>query len=189
MPKNFYIADLHFGHRNILAFDNRPFDSIEQNDAELIKRWNRVVQGNDHVYVVGDFAMRNERPVSEYTKKLKGHIHLIRGNHDKRSAQYEDAFESVHDVLKIKDAVYGNTRDVFLCHYWMPFVAGQYHGLYMLHGHTHNTKESVLEEEMKQKIRDNGIRCEAYNVGCMWQDYYPQTLEQVIGRQEREVVM
>ena len=188
MSKNYYIADTHFGHRNVLIFDNRPFESIEQMDMEIIKRWNSVVTKEDHVYILGDFAMRNERDVADYTQKLNGHLHLIWGNHDKRGNEhYRECFESADDMLKINDTVYGYTRQVCLCHYWIPFVANQRHGLYMLHGHTHVTKEHTLEEEMKQKIRDNGIRCEAYNVGCMFQDYCPQTLEQIIERQPRKV--
>lgn len=27
---NFYIADMHFGHKNVIRYDNRPFDSIEE---------------------------------------------------------------------------------------------------------------------------------------------------------------
>ena len=45
-------------------------------------------------------------------------------------------------------------------------------------------KEQQLEEQLKTKIRQNYKLHRAYNVGCMWQDYYPQTLEQIIARQK-----
>lgn len=43
MAKKFYISDWHFGHKGVLAFDNRPFKSIEEMNNELIRRWNSVV--------------------------------------------------------------------------------------------------------------------------------------------------
>jgi hypothetical protein len=58
---------------------------------------------------------------------------------------------------------------------------------FMLHGHTHKTEESVMEERIKEDIRRSGLRCEAYNVGAMWQDYEPQTFEEIIVRQERKI--
>ena len=37
---NLYISDIHFGHRNVLQFDHRPFREISEMDAALIKLWN-----------------------------------------------------------------------------------------------------------------------------------------------------
>ena len=103
----------------------------------------------------------------------------------KRAEEYENCFETVYDLLMKKDLFHGEPRLVFLCHYWVPFAPQQRYGAFVLHGHTHASKEARLEEEMKAKIRQNEIRCEAYNVGCMHQDYFPQTLEQIVARQER----
>ena len=33
---NFYIADMHLGHKNVLKFDNRPFLSVSEMDKVLI---------------------------------------------------------------------------------------------------------------------------------------------------------
>ena len=50
MGKVFFTGDLHFGHENVIAFDDRPFKSVEEMDAELIKRWNAKVGKDDLVY-------------------------------------------------------------------------------------------------------------------------------------------
>lgn len=185
MSRNLYIADLHLGHQNCIGFDGRPFSSIDEHDKALVTNWNAVVMPDDHVYVVGDFAYRNEKPVSYYTSRLHGHIHLIRGNHDKRSTEYESCFESVDDILKIGDMLHGSPVEVIMCHYWIPFLPELRRGAYMLHGHTHKGgKEQHLEEQLKAMKRQNYKLHRAYNIGCMWQDYYPQTLEQIVARQK-----
>ena len=33
---NYYIADTHFGHENVLKFDKRPFRSVDEMDEVLI---------------------------------------------------------------------------------------------------------------------------------------------------------
>lgn len=56
MSKIFYIADTHFGHANILRFDQRPFKDLEEMHDVLIDNWNRVVASADWVYILGDFC-------------------------------------------------------------------------------------------------------------------------------------
>lgn len=56
--KVFFTGDLHFGHENVLKFDNRPFTTVEEMDAELIRRWNNKVSNEDLVYVLGDMIWR-----------------------------------------------------------------------------------------------------------------------------------
>lgn len=51
--KQFYISDWHYGHANVIAFDNRPFKSLLEMDEALVDRWNAVVSPGDIVYVLG----------------------------------------------------------------------------------------------------------------------------------------
>ena len=84
MSKIFFTGDLHFGHENVIAFDNRPFESVEEMDAELIRRWNDKVGKDDFTYVLGDmiWKTRNDNAPS-IIKSLNGQIILIKGNHDR----------------------------------------------------------------------------------------------------------
>lgn len=50
----FYIADWHYNHSNILAYDNRPFTTVEEMNTALADRWNAAVTPADTVYVLGD---------------------------------------------------------------------------------------------------------------------------------------
>lgn len=38
---DFITSDTHFGHARIIELASRPFASVEEMDAELIRRWNR----------------------------------------------------------------------------------------------------------------------------------------------------
>lgn len=59
---NLYIGDLHFGHENVIRFDDRPFANVREMDSAMIRLWNQRVAKEDDVYILGDFAFRNEHP-------------------------------------------------------------------------------------------------------------------------------
>ena len=52
----FVTSDLHFGHANVIKFDNRPFQNVEEMDRALIALWNETVSKRDTVYILGDFS-------------------------------------------------------------------------------------------------------------------------------------
>ena len=100
--KVYFIADLHFGHRKIIGFDNRPWDSLQSMEAEMIRRWNERVTDRDHVFIVGDFcAFSSMSHAAAILRRLKGHKHLIRGNHDLREPVFDSFFEDVSDYRQI----------------------------------------------------------------------------------------
>lgn len=100
MGEIFFTGDLHFGHANVIAFDNRPFESVEEMDAELIRRWNNKVGKGDLTYVLGDMiwkARNDDAP--ELIKSLNGQIILIKGNHDRflHNAKAKAALAGIKD--------------------------------------------------------------------------------------------
>lgn len=44
---NLYTGDLHFGHKNVIQFDHRPFSNVEEMDAFIMQCWNKRVQPDD----------------------------------------------------------------------------------------------------------------------------------------------
>ena len=107
-PKIFFIGDMHFMHRNIIKYCNRPFSDIEDMTEKLIKNWNSVVENNDIVYVVGDFALCGKQKIIEICQCLNGRKRLILGNHDQASVNtYREAgFEFVYNHPIIIDDFY-----------------------------------------------------------------------------------
>ena len=83
--KRYVIADLHFGHENIIKYENRPFDNAAMMDLSLIQLWNGAVENEDLVYVLGDFTLsRKKEVIGNLVKRLAGRKVLIMGNHDTR---------------------------------------------------------------------------------------------------------
>jgi len=83
MPKTFLIADTHFGSDALRLYENRPFEDTQTMDEAIIARWNETVAPEDIVYHLGDFGAEGRE--KEILSRLKGHIRLVKGNHDHRS--------------------------------------------------------------------------------------------------------
>ena len=169
---NYYIADTHFGHANIIKLSNRPFTSVEEMDGTIIKNWNSRVTNSDDVYILGDFAYKGEEPV-KYLKQLNGHKHLILGNHDGkiRKAQhiYSRYFDEIVDLRTVND----NGTQIVCFHYPMVEWNGYYRDTLHFYGHLHNTVHNeTTQYAMKMK--------NAYNVGADILGYTPRTLEEII---------
>lgn len=81
---NYFIADLHLGHKNCLRFDNRPFKTIEEQDNYVIENWNKKITVNDDVYILGDFSWYDDNKTIDIFSNLNGKLHLIKGNHDSK---------------------------------------------------------------------------------------------------------
>lgn len=175
---NFYIADTHFGHSNIIRFDNRPFSNINEMDEILIKNWNKVVSDGDIVYILGDFSWYKEPETLDILKSLNGNKFLIRGNHDRISPKILKQFVKVCDYLEVND----KGRRVIISHYPMMSWNGQFRDSVHLYGHVHNTKQWEVCEKCKQESLRNEIPTQMYNVGCMmpYMDFTPRTLDEIL---------
>ena len=184
LSKIYFTSDLHFGHENVIRFDDRPFASVEEMDAELIRRWNAKVDRGDLVYVLGDMIWKTKNDDAlNIIKSLNGQIILIKGNHDRflNNAKAKNALAAVKDYddicVTLED---GTTRRCVLSHYFIPMYNGhRYQGIH-LHGHSHFTDEADFEIDLAEQLNNQGIRNEIYNVGCMYWNYEPVTLDEIL---------
>lgn len=77
----YFCSDLHFFHTKVIEFDNRPYETVEEMNQDLINRWNETVKENDTVYILGDTFMHATLEQAESVlKQLKGELHYIYGN-------------------------------------------------------------------------------------------------------------
>lgn len=143
----FFTADHHFGHSNILKYEDESrrnayggrFQSVERMDEYLIEQWNATVGPDDLVYCLGDLSFK-QAVLENVLPRLRGEKILVVGNHDpyfKRltcamprmhKEAREDAlragFSAVHLQLDIEIEGIGQVR---LSHfpYWPSNVEGE----------------------------------------------------------------
>lgn len=103
---NYFTADTHFYHKNVIEYCNRPFRSIEQMNKTIIDNINERVTKEDSLWILGDFTMmgKNNRDALEsIVSKINGHKHLVLGNHDRlKPFDYcEIGFDSVHTWMQL----------------------------------------------------------------------------------------
>lgn len=185
-----FIADTHFGHKNSLAFDNRPFSSVDEHDTAIIGNWNRVVDVSDHTYILGDISYHNVTKTIEILKELNGMKTLIIGNHCQKflkNKQFRDCFvETVH----YKELDIDNGKKLVLCHYPIVAFNGQFRGNIHLYGHVHNSQQwSMVEHFKRMQEEERGKEtCRMYNCGVMmdYMGYTPRTLEEILKACEGE---
>lgn len=177
---NLYLADTHFGHFNVIKFDKRPWKDVEQMDKDMIRLWNEKVYDDDHVYFLGDLCFRNAHPAEWYLKQLKGHKHLIIGNHEGAVLQSPEAmscFESIDQILEIKDVLNERPVKIVLCHYPMQEWNGKFHDTWHIYGHIHNNLGETYDA-MSRMDR-------ALNAGACINNYAPVSFKELIENNRR----
>lgn len=133
----YFTADTHFGHKNVIRFEARPFQTAEEMDEALIRNWNGKVSPEDEIFILGDLTLKGPKRANELLEQLHGRKYLIRGNHDgyvDHVSFHKEHFLWVRDYYELTY----QGRLFVLCHYpllsWNRMRAGAFH----LHGHMHN---------------------------------------------------
>lgn len=172
---NLYISDLHFGHSNVINFDHRPFKDVEEMDRCLIDLWNYRISVDDHVYIVGDFMYRSGKDAVWYLRQLKGHKHLVLGNHDTKLVEDNKAmsyFEEVDKLMFINDSYEKSNIQICLCHYPMIEWDKSRHGSWHIYGHIHGNRDETYE------IMKNIDR--TLNAGACINNYTPASFRELV---------
>ena len=82
MITGFY-SDPHFGHTNIIKYEDRPFTDAREMNEELIRRYNEKVGPSDTTFWLGDCFLMPFPLASEIMQRLNGTKILTPGNHDR----------------------------------------------------------------------------------------------------------
>ena len=175
-------ADHHFGHENIIEYEQRPYTSVGEMNASMIDNWNRVIEPNDYVIHLGDFSLLSSEITIEICQQLQGRIILINGNHDHRTRNFWEQRagilkwfkrpQLINDILWLTHAVdfrmdMDNPRIWTGKKDWWPVNKN-----IVLHGHCHGKE--------KERYIGGDFDCHFINVGVDAWDYTPIPLPKLL---------
>jgi calcineurin-like phosphoesterase family protein len=160
----YFTSDQHFGHAAAHSFYRRPFASVADMDQVMIDRWNAVVENNDEVWHLGDFAVRQSAErVASLLMVLNGRKHLVAGNNDDAAVTNCECWQSVQQYAEV---TVDGTR-LILCHYPFRTWRDMGRGAINLHGHSHGKLKPLPRQ---------------FDVGVDVWDFRPVQLAEIIGK-------
>jgi calcineurin-like phosphoesterase family protein len=128
-------------------------------DQVMFDRINESVGVDDTLYILGDFCFKGKKPIDYRIRINCQDVHLIFGNHDKRTHFYPsnlvtdmNGFSSIQEV---KEIIYCNQR-IFLSHYAHRTWAASHKGSFHCYGHTHSKLDSE-DKNSSRKTLDVGV--------------------------------
>jgi calcineurin-like phosphoesterase family protein len=149
----FFTADEHYGHKNIIQYCNRPFESVKEMDEVLIANHNSIVNSGDVVVHAGDFTLKNKEGASEYIRQLNGSHIFLKGSHDRWESNLRDIWEKTIEG-----------HHIVICHYAMRVWARSHYGSWHLYGHSHGKLAPIGKQ---------------WDIGVDNNDYYPVSMEKL----------
>lgn len=173
--KAFY-SDPHFGHKNIIQYCQRPFESVHHMNEELISRYNNVISDTDTVIWLGDCGFCKADVLKSILERMNGRKILVFGNHDRSPG----IMSSIgFDLVLEESFMHIAGRTCRLKHF--PYIDGEPAGVrkddrytdkrppkikgeILIHGHTHS----------KSKVNKNMV-----HVGVDAWDYAPAMFSDV----------
>lgn len=154
-------SDLHFGHKNIIRFSNRPYPDVTTMNEHLILNFAEKVHPDDISIWVGDVSFMSDIYTNLALARCPGYKILVVGNHDfDRKDLKELNFDEVHIVYPVSiDGV-----DLIFTHYPMDHIPEPWINI---HGHEHVAKRTASDTVH-------------INVNCEFHDYRPIELTDII---------
>lgn len=141
--KLYLTADEHYYHANIIKYQSRPFNNVDEMNNTIIANHNAVVGPNDHIIHIGDFSFGHKEDFIRILRRLNGFHYVIDGSHDKSLAEYavmENKPTDIQDKLvilpKLFEFSYAGEK-ITLCHYALSRWWASNHGSLHFFGHSH----------------------------------------------------
>jgi calcineurin-like phosphoesterase family protein len=89
----FFASDHHFGHKNIIKYADRPFNSVQEMNDVMIERHNEVVGPDDVCVFGGDIGFAPTAICNNHLARMNGYKIFIVGNHDFEKSRKVKAYD------------------------------------------------------------------------------------------------
>lgn len=155
-----FTSDLHFGHKNVIKYCDRPYEDVEHMDNSLIGYWQNTVREDDEIYILGDMFFTNAERAIEILEQLPGRKILVLGNHDRmirNNVPAQKHFAEIHDLLERRFTIDKTHYHIVMCHYAMRTWNRSHHGALHLFGHSHGTMPDDGSRSMDVGVDANGM--------------------------------
>lgn len=160
-----FTSDYHLYHKNVIRYDGRPFQTLEEMHQAIRENHNSVVGQNDYVIYLGDLAFINQANLPlNFLNSLNGNFIFVRGNHDDLllDREFEEEYgDRIFDLLEVVLKM-----DRFICCHYPMLVWNRSHlGTFHVFGHVHGH----LPEQPGRSM----------DVGIMTNNFFPYSAEEV----------
>lgn len=113
-------SDLHLNHNRDFVYAARGYETIEEMNKDLIRKYNSVITNDDEVYILGDLCLGGSDSLIDNFKmlnQLNGKIHIVLGNHDTLTRR--KMYEALPQVVSISYAemLHYHKYHFYLSHY------------------------------------------------------------------------
>lgn len=166
-------SDIHWFHKNILKYSNRPYPTVELMNECLLGNAQRVIKPNDILIWGGDISFGHIETVNKMIEEIPAyHVHII-GNHDmdKQGKITNYHMDERHPCL-VLDVIDAEIEyQLLLTHYPLDHIPVN---CFSVHGHTHQHPEFTNKHinycvehinytpvNIKQIIKDTNQRIKA----------------------------
>lgn len=171
----YFTSDTHFGHDRDFVWKARGFNSVEEMNEEIVKRFNSIVTAEDDLYILGDVIMGDPTNI-EYVKRLNGKLHIIFGNHDTSTRRKMYAkLDNVVEICGYATVIKYKKQEIYLSHYPTMVVNEDIKEVVSLKqcvlnffGHTHQT----------ERFYNNDPRM--FHVGVDSNNCYPVPIDDIL---------
>lgn len=109
----YFTSDTHYGHQNIIRYCDRPYDSVDEMNADLVARAANMLDDGDELWHLGDVALGTLTDSLPHLARIPVGVTLVAGNHDRchpcNGSRGERFVEIYRDTCRLSSLVLTNT--------------------------------------------------------------------------------